>query len=305
MPSSGVAIISRTLALTSEQAEFVNGLVADLEATEGMNVSLKYTKATRLPPYLVTAPKLRLGVGAEEKLVEISVSQFFEVLGAFPDMLSSEEAVLDKEASLETEATAHLLAQVAAAPADSSLDAANADAPAPEQVSKDNPKSPRVGPKPRATKGMDTSSVGSAHRRSAIVPEPAELDADLSEALTGVGLSGYAMVLRTSHIVSLIHLRAHTVKELELSLKRKNGARFSFSSVDRKLWQSLGLAVEPEESKPRPTVLSSKPIVSSHSEDVEDEEMEIGALNKSLEQISTALADMVRCEHLFHTKYTM
>ena len=111
MPSSGIAIISRTLALStcSEQAEFVNGLVADLEATEGMNVSLKYAKATRLPPYLVTAPKLRLGVGSEEKLIDISVSQFFEILGAFPDMLTSEEAVLDKEAPLETEATARLI----------------------------------------------------------------------------------------------------------------------------------------------------------------------------------------------------
>ena len=58
--------------LTSEQAEFVSGLVADIEAAECKNVSLKYTKATRLPPYLVTAPKLRLGVGSEEKLIDIT-----------------------------------------------------------------------------------------------------------------------------------------------------------------------------------------------------------------------------------------
>ena len=297
MPSSGVAVISRTLALTSEDAEFVNGLVADLEATEGMNMSLKYTKATRLPPYVVTAPKLRLAVGSEEMLVEISVSHFFAILGAFPDILSSEEAVLDREASLETEASARLLAAVAAAPADSSLADAEAAAPVPERISKEIPKSPRVGPKPRATKGLDTSSVGSAPRRSAIVPEPAELDADLSWALTSVGLSGYAMVLRTSHIVSLLHLRAHTVKELELSLKRKNGARFSFSSVDRKLWQSLDLAVESEVPKHGPAVLDSKPIVSLHSEDVEDEEMEIGELNKSLVQTVPDWS-MSPCAHL-------
>ena len=207
MPSSGVAVISRTLALTSENAEFVNGLVADLEATEGMIMSLKYTKATRLPPYVVTAPKLRLAVGSEEMLVEIPVSHFFAILGAFPDILSSEEAVLDREASLETEASARLLAAVAAAPADSSLADAEAAAPVPERISKETTKSPRVGPKPRATKGADTSSVGSAPRRTAIVPEPVELEPDLSWALSTVGLSGYAMVLRTSHIVSLTHLR--------------------------------------------------------------------------------------------------
>ena len=300
MPSTGVVTISRTVGLTGAQAEFVSELVADIEAAECKNVSLKYTKATRLPPYLVTAPKLRLGVGSEEKLIDISVSQFFEILGAFPDLLSSEEAVLDKDASLETEVAARLLAEVVAAPADPGPDTANADAPAPEQGPKDNPKSPRVGPKPRASKGvLDTSSVGSAPRRSAIVPEPAELDADLSWALTSVGLSGYAMVLRTSHIVSLLHLRAHTVKELELSLKRKNGARFSFSSVDRKLWQSLDLAVEPEESKPRPTILGSKPIVSLQSDDVEDEEMEIRDLNKSLVQLSNVPDwSMSPCAHL-------
>ena len=172
-----------------------------------MNVSLKYAKATRLPPYLVTAPKLRLGVGSEEKLIDISVSQFFEILGAFPDMLTSEEAVLDKEAPLETEATARLLAAAAVVPKDPSLAVADAEAPAKEPASKENPKSPRVGPKPRATKGADTSSVGSAPRRTAIVPEPVELEPDLSWALSTVGLSGYAMVLRTSHIVSLTHLR--------------------------------------------------------------------------------------------------
>ena len=109
MPSTGVVTISRTVGLTGAQAEFVSGLVADIEAAECKNVSLKYTKATRLPPYLVTAPKLRLGVGSEENLIDISVSQFFEILGAFPDLLSSEEAVLDKEAPLETEATARLI----------------------------------------------------------------------------------------------------------------------------------------------------------------------------------------------------
>ena len=95
------------------------------------------------------------------------------------------------------------------------------------------------------------------------------------------------MVLRVSHIVTLRHLLAHSVADLEMSLKRKNGVKFSFSVVDRRLWVSIGLAPSDDAAKKPPGPKAKLPSILPAG-DVDDDDEYVDLFAEPEKRVSPA-----------------
>ena len=249
MPLPDVTSFTKTILVTDEIVDWFHQC-ANIPTVGAELFRLSYRRLNRGSPVRIGAPKVGFIKEEVETTHEMTVSQFFELLEFARDIIAFDESDLDKQGSIEVALAALPLRNIAQALTGAASDATDvppqADAapviPTPARPMNRKP----IKPKPRSE-----GSMNSVARRTLLTPEPPELEPALSAALEEVGLSGYAMVLRVSHIVTLRHLLAHSVADLEMSLKRKNGVKFSFSVVDRRLWAAVGLTPsEDAEKKP-------------------------------------------------------
>ena len=247
--------------LDADQAETVRRLVpgdATKNVKRGTTLSIRYSTNGRQVVKPVT-PILLLVDGFAAQ--EITVQVFDHLLTAINELVTSEEEhlVFDIESDEEEDDGTGALAATtipAAAVATVGDEAAEGAAAVSPTVSKPT-KVVRRTAKPKggsaASGGKARSSSGTPRGGRGAVPEPVEMEPECLAALTAAGLHGYEPVLRQSRIVSLGYLRMHSIDELEQSLKRVGGKAFTFSAVDRRAWNKMGIgATLPAVAAPGP-----------------------------------------------------
>jgi hypothetical protein len=87
-----------------------------------------------------------------------------------------------------------------------------------------------------------------------------EAESEFVDSLTEAGLGSHSAALGKAGITSLKALQAHSVDELEESLKRPiaYGKRFSLSKAERRLFLAMGMCSEPTPEPTKPTPAGSK-----------------------------------------------